>query len=69
MSEASEEKQFEVEVTVNGKSLPMNPYVKELFSALNTALLGTLKHTDDELNDLTIKLKAKGSSAAPRRQS
>ncbi|MGM0431202.1 MAG: hypothetical protein ACQEQU_00650 [Spirochaetota bacterium] len=69
MANESEGQQFEVEVTVNGKALPINPYVKQLFAALNTALLGTLKHTDDQLSELTVTLQAKESSAAPHTQS
>lgn len=48
MANAKEkESAFKVELKVNGKSIPLNPYVESVFANVLTGLVGTLKNTPE----------------------
>jgi hypothetical protein len=38
---------FEVELKVNGKAVPLNPYVNSVFANVIAALVSTLKNTPE----------------------
>ena len=38
---------FEVELRVNGKTIPLNPYVNSVFANVIEGLVGTLKDTPE----------------------
>jgi hypothetical protein len=38
---------FEVELKVNGKTIPLNPYVNSVFASVIAGLVSTLKNTPE----------------------
>ncbi len=53
MSSKREQKRT-VTVEVDGKKIPLNPYVQDVFSEITLALLKTLKKTEEDLEKASI---------------
>ena len=52
MSEA----EFDVKLMIDGKEVPMNPYVQKVFGAVIKAMISTLKGIDEDWNHAEIIL-------------
>lgn len=51
------EKEFQTEIKVNGKKLPLNHFIQETVGNMIVGLLKTLKDVDEPENSIEIKIK------------
>lgn len=51
------EKNFETEIKVNGKKLPINHFIQETLANMMMGLLKTLKEVDEFEKTIEIKIK------------
>ena len=51
----TEHNDFKVELTVNGKMVGMNPYVKTVFAKMILSLVGAFKNTG-EAGEIVVKV-------------
>jgi len=50
-------KNFETEMWVNNRKLPLNHFVQETLANMMVGFLKTLKETDESLRNIEIKIK------------
>jgi hypothetical protein len=53
-------KNFETDIWVNGRKLPLNHFVQESLANMMTGFLRTLKETDESPRNIEIKIKKLG---------
>ncbi len=46
-----------IELTIDGKKIPLNKYVREVFLRVITALVSTLKGYGEDWNEIKIVIK------------
>ena len=57
------EKNFETEIQVNGKKIPVNHFIQETLANILIGFLKTLKKVDEPKNIIEIKIKKLGKSS------
>jgi hypothetical protein len=50
------EPEIDVKLMVDGKEIPMNPYVQKVFGAVIRSLISTLKGVDENWNHVEVQL-------------
>lgn len=45
-----------IKLNINGKSVPMNPFVKKIYSKVISGLIGSLDKLPEEINKIEITI-------------